>query len=103
MSGSGGSVSAPARAVNRKFPPRRVEKCPAPADTDGVRMRLPFVFVLTTAVAAAVPGCLWSPKPYANDPFVRQRKAVLGDPNRPARLPSHDEPQPPAFPEAPAP
>ena len=80
-----------------------MENPPFPADTDGVRTRARILLGVTAALVAAAPGCLWTPKPYANDPIVRQRKAVLGDPTRPVCLPAFDEPQPPAFPESPAP
>ena len=56
------------------------------------------MFLLATA-----PGCLWTPKPYANDPLVRSRRAILGDPSRPPVTVPFAEPQPPSLPNEPAP
>ncbi len=49
------------------------------------------------AVLGVMSGCAWTPKPYANDPHYRTRKALPGDPYE---VP---DPQPPVFPEPPPP
>ncbi|MFO0934949.1 MAG: hypothetical protein U0798_00350 [Gemmataceae bacterium] len=53
-------------------------------------LRLMVLVLLTSAS-----GCLWTPKPYANDPLILQRRANLGDPDRRATLVPFVEPEAP--------
>ncbi len=44
-------------------------------------------------------GCAWTPKPYADDPLIRTKKALPGDPYA---VPEPKLVEPPAPPEPPA-
>ncbi|QEL15336.1 hypothetical protein PX52LOC_02251 [Limnoglobus roseus] len=59
-------------------------------------MRVCCVIVVVSLSA----GCAWTPKPYADDPLVRTRTALPGDPVAvPAEVPV-EMPQPPEPPAA---
>jgi hypothetical protein len=58
-------------------------------------MRVGVVIV----VAGLSAGCAWTPKPYADDPLVRTRTAVPGDPHA---VPAPAVVEPPRPPEPPA-
>lgn len=68
------------------------------ADTDGVKLRVVLLLIATCAA-----GCLWTPKPYTNDPLVRHRRAVLGDPAQESKARPWAEPIAPALPADPTP
>lgn len=56
------------------------------------------------AILISGPGCLWRPKPYAVDPLVRGRRAVLTNADSvatPEPIPTPAPPLPPDGPEPP--
>ena len=52
-----------------------------------------------TFVLGLSSGCAWTPKPYANDPLIRARTALPGDPYAVPPPKSIDVPQPPQPPD----
>lgn len=52
--------------------------------------------VVLASVCGIVAGCLWRPKPYANDPLVRTSRGERGRTPPPPLPPAELMPEPPA-------